>query len=229
MAPHPSPRRDRPAHDHTGSGLRPRLGPDRRHRHRGRRPGGGIGRRPPGDRRGHRRRRPHQPRRPSRPAQLPPPLRPPAGHGRVDVALGLAEGLCRPGPPGPDPRDRGHRLAPVLRRRPPGGNHLAHGHVALHGGLGRGRRRARHPGHPGALRRRRPGVRLLRDHRQQPRPSSRRGPTRPAAAGSGPGWAWSTSSTARRRRSGPRPTWPRSSTPASTPIPRRPSGRSRSP
>ena len=38
-----------------------------------------------------------------RPAQLPPALGSAAGHGRVDVAVGLAGGLRRPGPQGLTP------------------------------------------------------------------------------------------------------------------------------
>ena len=96
---------------------------------------------------------------------------------------------------------------------------VGHGHVALHGGLGPGRPSRRHPGHARALRRRRRGLRLLRDARDQPAPA--RDATRTAPTGGcAPGSASSTSSTARPRRSGPRPTWPRSSTPASTRTPR---------
>ena len=55
-------------------------------------------------RRRRRGRRRHRPRRDPRPAQLPPALGPAARHGRVDVAVGLAEGLRRSGPQGADAR-----------------------------------------------------------------------------------------------------------------------------
>ena len=85
-------------------------------------------------------RRPHRSRGPARPPQLPPPLRPAARHGRVDVVVGLARGLRRPRPQGADARDRGDRVAALLRRERARRHDVGDGHVALHGGLGRGRR-----------------------------------------------------------------------------------------
>ena len=100
--------------------------------------------------------------------QLPHALGAAAGDGRVDVAMGLAAFFRRSGPPGPHPGDRGGGVASVLCRVRSRRHHLGYGYVAVHGGLGRGRRTDRPAGHARAVCRRRRGLRLFRVHRVKP-------------------------------------------------------------
>ena len=134
------------------------------------------------------------------PAQLPPALGPAPGNRGVDVVVGLAEGVRRSRAQGADARDRARRVDAVLRRRAARGHDVGDGHVAVHGRLGRRRGRARAARHARAVRRRRGGLRLLREHRVEPAAAGDardRGRRAGCARGSGS----STSCTARRSAS----------------------------
>ncbi len=138
----------------------------------------------------------HRSRGAARPAQQPPPLRSAARHRGVDVVVGLARGLRRPRPQGADARDRGDRVAALLRRERARGHHVGDGHVALHGGLGRRRGDHRHPGHARPLRGRR---RATTTSRRSSRTVACSRPTAPPPTGGcARGSGSSTSSTARR-------------------------------
>ena len=75
------------------------------------------------------------------------------GHGGIDGALGMAREPRRSRPPRAHARDRTRRVLHGLHRGRPGRHDLGARHVAVHGGLGGGRRRRRHPGHARAVRR----------------------------------------------------------------------------
>ena len=122
-----------------------------------------------------------------RPPQLPPPLGAAAGHGRVDVAVGLARGLRRPGPQGADARDR---------RRPPSLHCYTESVLAgttsvmdmwrfMEGSAAR-RRADRHPGHARALRRRR--ARATTTSRRSSRTGACWRPTAPRPTGGCARW-----------------------------------------
>ena len=166
-----------------------------------------------------------------RPAQLPPALGAAAGHGRVDVAVGLAADLRRPGPQGADARDRPGGVAALLRRGPAG---RAPRRSWTCGGSWRAR-----PAVAAEL-----GIRAtlvpyvadaegydyfetIASNRRAARGGGRR-PHRHRRTGARRGSASSTSSTARPSASPRRWRWPTSSTPASTPTRPRRSGRSAS-
>ena len=94
-------------------------------------------------------------RRDPRPPQRPPALGAAAGHGRVDVAVGLArEPTSIPAHQALTPEIAAAASLHGLHRGRPGRHDVGARHVAVHGGLGAGRRRRRHPGHARAVRRR---------------------------------------------------------------------------
>ncbi len=165
------PRRDRVADGRRADRARPGFGARGRRRDRRRRSAGRGGQAPgrghrAGDRRVDARRDPRAP-------QRPPALGAAPGHGGVDGALGVAREPRRPRPPRAHARDRTRRVLHGVHRGRPGRHDVGARHVAVHGGLGGGRRRRRHPGDARAVRRR--SVRLLRVDRVEP-PSAREPP-----------------------------------------------------
>ena len=116
------------------------------------------------------------------------------------VAVRLARHLRRPRPPGHDPGDRRGGVVALLRRERPVRHGLGDRHVAVHGGLGRAAGEHRDPGHPGPLRRRRGGLRLLRVDRVATAALLEAVARRPRRTGAQRGSASSTSSTARPTR-----------------------------